>query len=326
MAKRLNILSAGNAVPFADNGLKLSKSIKISDIEYHDEFKSLFIIDENLLSRIVNSMRETRFDNSQPVHIWIFTDADGNIHHYLIDGHTRVKAAELAGFETVPYFEHKFHTFEEAYKYVLGLQVNRRNLEGSELLRNISKLYGTDFIQNYEGKKSEAIAELIGKSDRTVEKGLYVNKNADEETLEKIDSGELSVDKAYKQLKKQEKESETGDTNISSDNENIEELSEALEDNSGNPAGLNFSNLIRKESEPRMTPEEDNERTQERRRSYLEGLSDGFYKALVFACAEISKGRTPEEVYKDERVADISPVVIDKFELPEDSEEIVGRW
>ena len=326
MAKKITILSAGNAIPFADNGLKLSKSIKISDIEYHDEFKSLFSIDENLLSRIKNSIKENRYDNSQPVHIWLSTDESGNTHHYLIDGHTRVKASEQAGLETVPYFEHKFHTFEEAYKYVLGLQVNRRNLEGSELLRNISKLYGTNFIQNYEGKKSEAIAELIGKSDRTVEKGLYVNKNADEETLEKIDSGKLSVDKAYKQLKKQEKESEIVNTKKTSNIEDIEDYSEALEDNSGNPTGLNFSNLIRKESEPRMTPEEDNERTQERRRSYLEGLSDGFYKALVFACAEIAKGRTPEEVYKDGRVSDLSPSVIEKFELPDDAEDIVGRW
>lgn len=326
MAKRITILSAGNAIPFADNGLKLSKSIKISEIEYHEDFKSLFTIDENLLKRITDSMLENKYDNSQPIHIWAYTDETGTCHKFIIDGHTRLKAAEQAGFETVPYYEHNFETFEEAYKYVLGLQVNRRNLEGSELLRNISKLYGTNFIQNYEGKKSEAIAELIGKSDRTVEKGLYVTKNADEETLEKIDSGELSVDKAYKQLKKQEQESEIVDTKKTSNIEDIEDYSEALEDNSGNPAGLNFSNLIRKESEPRMTPEEDHERTQERRRSYLEGLSEGFYKALVFACAEISKGRTPEDVYKDDRVSDLSPSVIEKFELPEDAEDIIGRW
>ena len=322
MAKRINILSAGSTIPFADNGLKLSKSIKLSEIEYHDEFKSLFSIDEKLLKRIADSMGETKYDNSQPIHIWIYTDETGTTHNYLIDGHTRVKAAELAGFETVPYFEHKFNTFEEAYRYVLGLQVNRRNLEGAELLRNISKLYETDFIQNTEGKKSEAIAELIGVSDRTVEKGLFVNKNADEETMEKIDAGELSVDKAYKEIKRKEKT----DKNKKEEVEDIEELSESLEDNSGNPRALNFSNLIRKTPEPRMTPEEDNERTKERRQAYLNGMSDGFYKALVFACAEISKGRTPEEVYKDERVRDISPVVIDKFSLPEDSEEIVGRW
>lgn len=329
MAKTLNILKAGSSVPFADNGLKLSKSIKISEIEYHDDFKSLFTIDENLLKRITDSMLENKYDNSQPIHIWVYTDETGITHLYIIDGHTRLKAAEQAGFETVPYYEHKFESFEEAYKYVLGLQVNRRNLDGGELLRNISKLYGTDFIQNTEGKKSEAIAEILGKSDRTVEKGMYVIENADEETLEKIDSGELSVNKAYKQTKakekKQEQSSEVAEDIDSIDG--IEDISDSLDDNSGNPRGLNFNNYDGIERpDYKLSPEEDDERTRERRSAYLQGLSDGFYKALVFACAEISKGRSPEEVYKDERVSDLSPSVIEKFELPEDAEDIVGRW
>ena len=329
MAKTLNILKAGSSVPFADNGLKLSKSIKISEIEYHEDFKSLFAIDENLLKRITDSMLENKYDNSQPIHIWVYTDETGITHLYIIDGHTRLKAAEQAGFETVPYYEHKFESFEEAYKYVLSLQVNRRNLEGGELLRNISKLYGTEFIQNTEGKKSEAIAGILGVSDRTVEKGLYVNENADEETLEKIESGELSVNKAYKQTKakekKQEQSSEVCEDIDSFDG--IEDISDSLDDNSGNPRGLNFnhSDGIERPNN-KLSPEEDSERTRERKQAYLQGLSEGFYKALVYACAEIAKGRTPEQVYKDGRVSDLSPSVIEKFELPEDAEDIVGRW
>ena len=102
----------------------------------------------------------------------------------------------------------------------------------------------------------------------------------------------------------------------------MEEISDTLEDSSGNPSPISF--MQRKPAEPKITPEEDNERTRERRESYLQGLSDGFYKALVFACSEISKGRTPEEVYKD--VSDLSTSVIEKFELKEDAEDIVGRW
>ena len=335
MAKRINILSAGGEIPFADNGLKLSKSIRISEIEYHEDFKSLFAIDENLLKRITDSMLETKYDNSQPIHIWAYTDETGTCHKFIIDGHTRLKAAEQAGFETVPYYEHNFETFEEAYKYVLGLQVNRRNLDGGELLRNISKLYGTDFIQNAEGKKSEAIAEILGKSDRTVEKGLYVIENADEETLAKIDSDKLSVNKAYKQLKaegkavapKQIKPNDDFEEDFDPFEDNIDDLSESLNDNEGNPRGLNFNHSDGIERpDYKLSPEEDDERTRERRSAYLQGFSEGFYKALVFACAEISKGKTPEEVYKDERVSDLSTSVIEKFELPEDAEDIVGRW
>ena len=118
MAKRINILSAGGEIPFADNGLKLSKSIRISEIEYHDDFKSLFSIDDELLKRIVKSINDNKYDNSQPVHIWIYTDENGITHKYLIDGHTRVKAAEEAGLETIPYYEHKFESFEEAKLFV----------------------------------------------------------------------------------------------------------------------------------------------------------------------------------------------------------------
>ncbi len=72
------------------------------------------------------------------------TDEDGTSHNYLIDGYTRIAALKQSGHETVPYFEHKFESFDNAYKYVLELQVNRRNLESSELLRNVSRLLGTD--------------------------------------------------------------------------------------------------------------------------------------------------------------------------------------
>ena len=104
-------------------------------------------------------------------------------------------------------------------------------------------------------------------------------------------------------------------------------MSESLNDNEGNPRGLFFNHSDGIERpDYKLSSEEDNERTRERRSAYLQGLSDGFYKALVFACAEISKGRSPEEVYKDKRVSDLSTLVIEKFELPDDAESIVARW
>jgi ParB family chromosome partitioning protein len=130
MAKKINILSAGSNIPFADAGLKLSKQIKISEIEEHPDFKTLFVIDEEDLQRIKDSMTKNGFDNSQPVHIWHVIDENGTEHFYLIDGYTRLAALKELGMETVPYYEHKFADFEEAFSYVLGLQVNRRNLSG----------------------------------------------------------------------------------------------------------------------------------------------------------------------------------------------------
>lgn len=311
MAKRINILNAGTTVPFADGGLKLSKSIKISEIENHPDFQSLFKIDEELLERITSSINENGFDASQPVHIWIKEDEE-ETHKYLIDGYTRLSALRKAGHETVPYFEHKFETFEEAYKYVLGLQVNRRNLESSELLRNVSKLLGTDFIQNTEGKKSEAIAEILGVSDRTVEKAIAVSENADEDTLAKIEAGALSVNKAYKQ-EKAKKKTERNDTD-------------------GNPQSVTVRS--RDMSEYYNPPKESDidARLIER---YKEGFVDGFKKAAselsyeVYdkICKLLEEGKNLEEIQNDETFADFTfTEIAPKLNIPIEADEILKEY
>ena len=42
MAKKLNIITAGGNLPFANNGLKLSENILVEKIEEHEKFKNLF--------------------------------------------------------------------------------------------------------------------------------------------------------------------------------------------------------------------------------------------------------------------------------------------
>lgn len=328
MAKRINILKVGTTVPFADGGLKLSKSIKINEIEEHPDFKSLFEIDSDLLNRIMESIKENGFDASQPVHIWVKTDENGSIHYYLIDGYTRIAALKQSGHETVPYFEHKFENFDDAYKYVLGLQVNRRNLESSELLRNVSRLLGTDFVQNAEGKKSEVIAEVLGVSDRTVEKAISVSENADEETLAKIASGELSVNKAYKQEKAKKKV----ERNVSPDDDDI---SDSLEDNSGNPLPVVIHERKLVETE-KMSPEEDSERTAERKKAYELGKQDTteelekkystvITNILYWAIAQMIKGKSPKDIYNDPVVSDLSPSAISNFVLSQEDDDLVYK-
>ena len=343
MAKRINILGAGPAIPFADGGLKLSKSIKISEIEEHPDFKSLFKIDDELLKRITNSIDDDGFDNSQPVHIWKVTEVDGTVHYYLIDGYTRIKALKQLGYETVPYFEHNFKTFEEAYKYVLGLQVNRRNLESSELLRNVSRLLGTDFVQNAEGKKSEIIAEVLGVSDRTVEKAISVSENADEETLAKIESGELSVNKAYKQEKAKKK----AERNVSPEEEELpppfpemegimsddaDDISDALEENDGNPGTVTVRS--RDMSEHYNPPEEDefDKRLIERYKEgftggFRKGFAEGSYQVYDKIIAMLHEGKTVEEIENDDLFSDFTfSEIAPKLEIAIDDEAILKNF
>jgi len=203
MAKTLNLMTTGSSLPLADSGLKFSKQMLVEKIELHDEFKNLYVIDEQVLERIVKAMKETGFDNSQPVHIWHNSDSDGIEHWYLIDGYTRIKASGLAGISRVPVFEHEFKTFDEAYQYVLKLQVNRRNLDSSELIKNVALLLGTEHVRKFEGDKAELISEELGVSKRTVQKAMSLERNADDNLLDSVKKGEVSVNQAYNQMQEQ---------------------------------------------------------------------------------------------------------------------------
>ena len=90
MAGRLNFITNGASPPLADNGLKFSKSMLTEKIEMHEKFKNLFAIDKEVLGRIVQTMKASGFDGSQPVHIWHTKEKAENgektEHWYLIDG------------------------------------------------------------------------------------------------------------------------------------------------------------------------------------------------------------------------------------------------
>lgn len=302
------IISFDN-MPLANSGLKLSKNISITEIEKHPFFEALYNIDENLRKRITEDMRKNGFDPSQPVHIWCSVTPDGITHKYLIDGYTRIASAEDAGISVVPYFEHKFGTQDEAYMYTLHLQVDRRNLSEQELLDNIGLLMGTDYVQNCIGRKSEVIAETLGVSPRKVQQALSVINDATEEQKEEIASGEKTINKVYKENhpKKKEKDEEQ-DVNAGSwtpepeeyAEEDSDDMSDALEETSGDPKGLAISDHSDHIERPsyRMSAKEDFERTKERHEAYESGYVEGFQQAANYILSEIANSDA-ESIYKE---------------------------
>lgn len=189
--RKLGILAACDDVPLADAGLRFSKRMSLSRIESDGRFKSLFPVSDEVLERITKSIQDNGFDQSQPIHIW---KTDGK--NVLIDGYTRVKASKNAGLKTVPVYEHEFKNFEEAYKYVLSLQVNRRNLSGEELLIQVKRLMESDFVKNYKGVKAQFISDTLRVPKRTVQRAMTIARHADEETLQEIAENKLSLSKA----------------------------------------------------------------------------------------------------------------------------------
>lgn len=291
MAKKLSIVTNGNkgGLPVQNQGLKLSKIISIEKIEEHEKFKELYSIDEDLLERIAEDMKQNKFDASQPVHIWLFKENDIE-HFYLIDGYTRIKAAKIAGLQTVPYFEHNFENFEEAHRYALHLQVDRRNLESSDLLKNIEVLMGSDYIQNMKGNKNAAVGEMLGVSEKTVERANFVKKNASEEQIAEIEAGEATINSTYDDLKGKKKKKESEEETPE------EEISEALEDSDGEPRSVTVKS---RDMSVQYNAPEETEMDKRLIEHYQEGFIEGFEQAANYVLMLVTHGVSNTYIYKN---------------------------
>ena len=324
---QLATIFGGKSIISKNTGFETIEVEKITE-DPKGDFVNLFPFNEDSARSIAESMLNKGYDKTQVIHVAKILEEPETVNNPIrIDGAHRCWAAKEAGIEKIPVYIHTFETRVEALIYAYELQLNRRNLEAYEKLDAMQKL---DQLKNpgrkkdddteSSGKSAEEMAKLMGVSTRQAERMRNIINNGDEDTIEAVKKGEKSIsaaDKEINQKKKKEKQ----------DSLDEEDLSDALDDNTGNPRGLNFnhSDGIERPTN-KLSPEEDSERTRERKQAYLQGLSEGFYKALVYACSEIAKGRDPKDVYTDDRVSDLSPSVIEKFELPEDAEDIVGRW
>src|SRR6056297_1416408 len=150
--KKLSITENPEKSQLTNTGSKQFVKLKLnSTIQIAEPFTTVFPINENLLDTIVEDMRQREFDNSQPLLIW----KDREV---VLDGHTRLKAAEKAGIQQVPVYETSFASEAEALEYVIHLQKDRRNLTDSELYTCIMEL--DKRLPHGGDRKSEEIKSL----------------------------------------------------------------------------------------------------------------------------------------------------------------------
>ncbi len=156
-------------------------TLSLDQITKAEPFASLFMIKSEVLSAITADMKVNGFDPSKPVNVW--RKPDGT--RVLIDGYTRVSAAESLGLLHVTAYEKTFVSESEALAYAIHTQRDRRNLSDAELLRLIELL-----DQPQEGfnvpvasiaatgvkpkKTAEITAEAIGTSRAKVERARAV--------------------------------------------------------------------------------------------------------------------------------------------------------
>ena len=163
-------------------------------------FKDLFPIREKDLKNIEESMKNNGFNSGLPITLWAGHDA------IVVDGHTRLAAAQKLLFAQIPVILKNFKDEDEALKYAIEMQTNRRNLSDAELLNCIKELdkrkktgpaKGFASHDAKPGKSAGQTAALLGVSQAKIERLRAVNDHASDEIKEAVKSGEMTVNMAY---------------------------------------------------------------------------------------------------------------------------------
>jgi len=188
--------------------------IIVDEIKTRSPFKDLFTIKSSTLSAITKSMKKDGFNEAEPLVYWQVK----GIGHVLIDGHTRLEAAKQAGLATVEAVRMDFDDELKAVEYAISRQKNRRNLTDSEMISCLSELDklrqagrpAKELAQHCanldKGKSSKQTAEVLGVSARKVEQARTVQDHADEETVQAVKSGDMSINKAYNETQERRRE------------------------------------------------------------------------------------------------------------------------
>ena len=202
----------------------LADRISIDKIEIQDIFANLIPIKENDLIAISENMKENGFDTLHPVCIW----KEKNV---LVDGHTRRQAAIRAGLEEIYCFKKSFVNESEAIRYAINEQIRRRNLDDVGKIMLIEKLDNlkqkgrptSETEENSKGKSAENLAATLGVGTRSVEKGRTILKDGDEETVEAVKTGEMSINKAYNKVQAEKKKAKIPEPTPVINSEDIED-------------------------------------------------------------------------------------------------------
>ena len=295
----------------------LAKLVPVSEIKTIPELSEIFTKQDKVVEDIKKSMNENGFHKEEP--IVIAKLPDGTVLG-VADGNTRLMVAKEIGLDEVPVVYKTFDSLEDAIQYAKDRQFHRRNLSQAEIYNYANNLDSIDMEdRNGEGRATERLAEELGISASTIEHARTVENRADEETKEKIKNNELTINQAYQKVRKSKKKSDENIDNENSASDDFDDISDALEDNEGNPGALSFITEHPSEDVHKLTPEEDVTKTIERKNAYEMGLkkgSDLAYEIYDYILSLIDEGKSAEEIREDEKLSDFSKEIIyEKFEI-----------
>ena len=135
--------------------------------------------------------------------IWLHPDGS------ILDGRNRYRACLQTGTEP------RFETWRGAdeLEFVLSKNLHRRHLNESQRAMIAARLVTTTFGSNqYEGRSIDLpiipqpeAAKMLNVSVPSVKRAAAVQREADPETIESIDRGEVAVSHAYREIRRNER-------------------------------------------------------------------------------------------------------------------------
>lgn len=194
------------------------KWVDIDKIIIDKEIEGIFVQKETEIQNIATNMSEKGFNPAHPI-ILAHSKEHPELNDINADGHTRYKAAKRAGLSKVAIIYKEFADREELLKFVYEQQLLRRNLTEQEIFNAWQAM---NRLTNENGKKAKSdavIANELQISRRQVCKMKEVEKKATPEVLEGIKSGEITVNKAYTQIKREEAKTEKSAAPVSDSDE-----------------------------------------------------------------------------------------------------------
>lgn len=201
-------------------------TMKVTDIITCHPFNDLFLIDQNILSSILVSMKDVGYDPAYPIILWKNT---------VIDGHTRLQAAIDAGIPEIPVLQKEFKDEHEALEYAMHNQRDRRNITEAELLKCISVIDTPMSKTDAGAKRGEKAIPSHKKTAKTLGVGESVVTDArtvlkDEKVTEEVKEGKKTLREGANEIRERKrKPKET----ISATLTRIGTIVQVLKDSSG---------------------------------------------------------------------------------------------
>lgn len=172
-------------------------NVPIWSLKTAEPYINLFPIQEQTLADIIDDMSIHGFDAGHPIVVW---------NMIVIDGHTRLRAAQACDLETVPVVCRQFADEESALSYAIRCQSHRRNLTDYELLMCLEKLDWRKCAGRYcknsterRGKSADYVAETLGISRTKVERLRAIMAYGSHEIKELVREGEYTISRAYEE-------------------------------------------------------------------------------------------------------------------------------